>query len=199
MGGKLGQPILSSLWQDKAPTLCRWLSGWRKTGLAILSPPGKVKASAIPCHEYAYSLGFLEGGEKLGWPILSPPWQDIASTLLCRWLSGSRKTGQAHFSPAWQVKASTLSCHEYAHNHCFLGGGEKLDLPILSPPWKDKSISLVQMVIWVEKNWAGPFFPHPNKNRHTLIAFYTYSWQGMVGRVFPCPNYHMHNRFSPPH
>ena len=32
-GEKLGWPILSPPWQGKASTLCRWLSGWRKTRL----------------------------------------------------------------------------------------------------------------------------------------------------------------------
>ena len=35
---KLGQPILSPPRQDKTPTLCRWLSGWRKTWLVHYFP-----------------------------------------------------------------------------------------------------------------------------------------------------------------
>ena len=37
-GEKLGRPILSHPWQDKALTLCRWLSGWRKTWLVHYFP-----------------------------------------------------------------------------------------------------------------------------------------------------------------
>ena len=37
----------------------------------------------------------------------------------------------------------TLPFHEYTCNLCFLGGG---------------------------KNWAGPFFPHPDKVKHQLNA-----------------------------
>ena len=69
-----------------------------KLGWPILSPPRQVKASTLPCHEYANNLYFSGGGEKLGRPILSPPRQDKAS-ILCRWLSGWRKTGLAHSFP----------------------------------------------------------------------------------------------------
>ena len=42
--------------------------------------------------------------------------------LLCIWLIVCGKT------------QTTLPCHEYTCNLCFLGGGEKLGRPILSPP-----------------------------------------------------------------
>ena len=37
-GEKLGRPVLSPSWKVKASTLCRWLSGWRKTGPAHSFP-----------------------------------------------------------------------------------------------------------------------------------------------------------------
>ena len=37
-GEKLGRPILSPPWQDKTSTLCRWLSGCRKTWLVHYFP-----------------------------------------------------------------------------------------------------------------------------------------------------------------
>ena len=37
-GEKLGLPIRSPPWQDKAWTMCRWLSGWRKTQLVHYFP-----------------------------------------------------------------------------------------------------------------------------------------------------------------
>ena len=37
--------------------------------------------------------------------------------------------------------------------------------PFFSHP-ESESIHLVQMVIWVEKTWDGPFFPHPSKWKH---------------------------------
>ena len=37
-GEKLGRPILSPPWQDKAWTMRRWLSGWRKTRLVHYFP-----------------------------------------------------------------------------------------------------------------------------------------------------------------
>ena len=48
--------------------------GGEKLGRPILSPPWVVKASTLPCHEYANNLCLLWGGEKLGRTILSPPW-----------------------------------------------------------------------------------------------------------------------------
>ena len=41
--------------------------------VSIIFTPRLVKASILPCHEYANNLCFSEGGEKLGQPILSPP------------------------------------------------------------------------------------------------------------------------------
>ena len=61
--------------------------GGEKLGWSVTFPPWQVKASTLPCHEYANNLCLLGGGEKLGRPILSPPRQDKASTW-CRWLSG---------------------------------------------------------------------------------------------------------------
>ena len=108
--------------------------GGEKLGRPILSPIRLVKVSTLPCHEYSNNLCFLGGGEKLGWPILSTPRQDKASAL-CRWLSGWRKTWLVCYFPTLTSEASTLHCHEYTYNLCFLGVG---------------------------KNWAGPFFPHPD-------------------------------------
>ena len=139
-GEKLGQPIFSPPWQDKAWTMCWWLSGWRKTGLVhhiptLTSESINLTLSWIPwlirrwgkaglAHSFptltsesmnlVQKLGYL-GGEKLVRPILSPP---------------------------RLVKVSTLPWHEYANNLCFLRGGEKLGWPILSPPWLVKVSSL---------------------------------------------------------
>ena len=137
---------------DKASTLCRWLSGWRKTRLVRYFPTltseninhtllwickqpllfrGWGKTGLV--HSFptltsvsiklVQKLGYL-GGEKLGWSIIFPP---------------------------WQVKVSTLPCHEYANNLCFLGGGEKMGRPILSPPWQDKAT--VTCVFMTGKGW----------------------------------------------
>ena len=123
--------------------------------------PDKIKHQ--PC-----AGGYL-GGEKLGWSVIFPP---------------------------WQVKASTLPPHKYANNLCLLGGGVKLGRPILSPPQQDKASTWCRWLSgwrktqlfhpdkWkhqlyhvmnthttfayegVGKNWAGPFFPHPDKIKH---------------------------------
>ena len=41
------------------------------------------------------------------------------------------------------------------------------------------------------KNWAGPFFPHPDKIKQRL---HVYSWQGKVVQTIN----HLHNSFLPP-
>ena len=100
----------------------------------ILYPPRLVKVSTLPCHEYTYNLFFLGDGEKLGRPILSPPWQDKASTL-CMWLSVWRKTRLVHSFPSL-TSESINHTQSWIHIQPFLlSGGEKLGLPILSPPW----------------------------------------------------------------
>ena len=134
-GEKLGWPILSPPQQNKASTLYRWLSGWRKTRLVCYFPTltsesitlylsWKCKQPLLfrwwgktgPAHSFptlssisinlVQKLGYLDG-EKLGWSVTFPP---------------------------WHVIASTLPCHEYANNLCFLGGGEKLGRPSLPHP-----------------------------------------------------------------
>ena len=70
-GEKLGQPILSPPWQDKASTLCRWLSGWRKTWLVRYFLTLTSESFNL---EYTYQFCLLGVGEKLGQcPSLSCP------------------------------------------------------------------------------------------------------------------------------
>ena len=156
----IGRPILSPPWQDKAWTLCRWLSGWKKTRLVHSFPTLTSECINLtlswihiqpllfrgwgktgPAYSFptvtsesitlVQKLGYL-GGEKLGWPILSPP---------------------------WLVKVSTLPCHEYANNHCFIGDGEKLGWPILSPPWQDKASTLCRWLPGWRKTRLFHSFP----------------------------------------
>ena len=54
---------------------------------------------------------------------------------------------------------------------------------------------LMLNLVRVGKEWACSVFPHPLTSN---FRFYVYSWQGMVGWVFPHPINHMHNSFSPP-
>ena len=122
-----------------------------------------MKASTLPCHEYANNFCSLGGWGKTGpahsFPTLtSDPRQDKASTL-CRWLSVWRKTGLAHSFPTPIVKTSTIPCHEYANNLCFLGGGEKLGRPILSPPQQDKTSTLCRWLSGWRKTWLVHYFP----------------------------------------
>ena len=192
-GEKLGRPILNSPpWQDKASTLCRWLSEWRNTRLVHYFPtltserinltlswickqpwPFRGRGKTGPAHSFptltsvsinlVQKLGYL-GGEKLGQPILSPP---------------------------RLVKVSTLPYHEYANYLCFLGCGEKLGQPILSPPWQDTAWRLTicttvfphQITFWTKlmfnlvkigKAWASLVFPQtPNKQLQGLCVFWT--------------------------
>ena len=110
--------------------------GGEKLGRPILSPTRLVKVSAIPCHEYTNNLCFLGGGEKLDQPILSPPRQNFIKHQSCAGgYLDEENLGWSVIFPPWQVKASTFTCHEYTYNLCFLGGGEKLGRPNLSPPW----------------------------------------------------------------
>ena len=98
-GEKLGRPINFTLsWIHIPPLLIR---GWGKTrsaqslptltsesinlvqklgylggeklGRPILSPPGLVKVSTLPCHEYANNLCFLGGGENWAGPFFPHP------------------------------------------------------------------------------------------------------------------------------
>ena len=120
--------------KSETSTLCRWLSGWRKTGPAHSFPTQTSESINLTQSGICIQpLLFLGGGEKLGRPILFPVWEDKASTL-CSYLGGEKLSWSILFPP-WQVKASTLPCHEYTFNLCFLGGGKKLGWLILSPPW----------------------------------------------------------------
>ena len=56
-------------------------------------------------------------------------------------------------------------------------------------------IKLMFNLVKVGKEWAGPVFPHPLTSN---FRFYAYSWQGMVGWIFPHPINHMNKSFSPP-
>ena len=107
-GEKLGRPILSPPWLVKVSTLTL---SWICKQPLLFRGWGKNWAGTFFPHPDKIKHepcvdGYL-GGEKLGWSIIFPP---------------------------WQVKASTLPCHEYTYQFCFLGGGEKLGRPILSPP-----------------------------------------------------------------
>ena len=83
----------------------------------------------------------------------------MKASTLCRWLSEWKKLGQPILSPTRLVKTSTIPCHEYANNLCFLGGGE---------------------------NWAGPFFPHPDKIRASTLCRWLSGWRKTrLVRYFP--------------
>ena len=148
-GEKLGWPILSPPWQDKASTLCRWLTGWRKTRLVHSFPPWQVKAPTLhPVMNTSESINLT-----LSWihiqPLLFRGWGKTEPahcfpTLTSESINhvqklgflGGEKLGRPILSPPRLMKVSTLPCHEYANNLCFLEGRVK--------------------------NWAGQFFPHPD-------------------------------------
>ena len=135
-GEKLGRPILSPPRQDKASTLCRWLSGWRKTWLVCYFPTLTSESINLTLSWIHIQPLLFRGWGKTG-PAHSFPTLTSDSINLVQNLGylGGEKLGWSVIFPPWQVKASTLPCHEYTYNLCFLGVG---------------------------KNWAGPFFPHPD-------------------------------------
>ena len=161
---------LTLSWICKQPLLFFW--GWGKTGPAH-SFPTLTSVSINLVQKLCYL-----GGEKLGcvcyFPTLTSEsinltlsWIHIQPLLIRGWgktgpaqsfptltsesinlvqklgYLGGEKLGRPILSPTRLVKVSTLPCHEYANNLCFLGGGE---------------------------NWAGPFFPHPDKIKYQSCA-----------------------------
>ena len=181
MGKNWAGPVFPhpDLWKYQTCAEAR-LSGWRKTGPAHSFPtPTSESINLTLSWICKQPLLFREWG-KTG-PTHSFPTLTSFSINLVQKLGylGGEKLGRPILSPIRLVKVSTLPCHEYSNNLCFLRGGEKLGRPILSPPRQDKA-SLVQVVIWVEKNSAGLFFSHPDKwkhqpypvmNTHTTFAF----------------------------
>ena len=230
-GEKLGRPVFSPPWKVKASTLSRWLSEWRKTGLAhSFTTPTSENINHTLSWICKQSLLF-GGWGKTGPAHSSPPRQDKASTL-CRSLSGWRKTclvccfptltsesinltlswihiqpllirgwgktgpaqsfptltcesiklvqklcylggeklGRPILSPPRLVKVSTLPCHEYANNLCFLGDGEKLGRPSFSPPWKVKASTLSRWLSEWRKTGPAHSFTTPTSENinHTL-------------------------------
>ena len=49
----------------------------------------------------------------------------------------------------------------------------------------------------VGKNWAGPFFPHPDKIKHQPCAGGYLGGEKLGWSIFPHPINHMHNSSSP--
>ena len=143
-GGKLGRPILSPPRQDNVSTLCRWLSGWRKTRLVCYFPTLTSEGISLTL-SWIHIQHLLFRGWGKTWPAHSFPTLTRDSINLVQKLGylGGEKLGRPILSPTQKVKVSAIPCHEYANNLCFLGDGE---------------------------NWAGPFFPHPNKIRAQTCA-----------------------------
>ena len=108
--------------------------GGEKLRWSIIFPPWQVKASTLPCHEYTNNLSLLRGVENWAGQFFRHADLWKYQSYAGGYLGGG-KLGWSIIFPPWQVKASTLPCHEYANNLCFKGVG---------------------------KNWAGPFFPHPD-------------------------------------
>ena len=154
--------------------------GGEKLGRPILSPPQVVKTSTIPCHEYAYNLGFLGGGEKLGHPILSSPWQDKASTL-CRWLSGWRKTWLVHSFHTLTSESINLTLSWIHIQSLLFRGWGKTGAAHSFPTLTSESITLVQKLGYLGGEKLGrPILsppclvkvsPYPVMNMQTTFAF----------------------------
>ena len=125
-GEKLGRPVLSPPWKVKASTLCRWLSGWRKTGPAHSFPTQTSENINHTLSWICKQSWLFRGWGKTG-PAHSFPNPDKIRHQPCAdGYLGGEKLGWSVIFPPWQVKASTLPCHEYTYNLCLSGGGERL-------------------------------------------------------------------------
>ena len=131
---KLDWPILLQPWKVKASILCRWLFGWRKPGLAHSFPTSASESNNLT----------LSGRICI---------QPKARLLQC-------KTG---LSPPviyywrFQGDSSVVVYLIVSVRPPFLTSES-----IIFPTLACASLNLVQMVIWVKKNWAGQFYLHAN-------------------------------------
>ena len=145
MGKNWAGPVFPhpDLWKYQTCAEAR-LSGWRKTGLAHSFPTLTSESINLTLSWICKQPLLFRGWGKTG-PAQSFPTPTSVSINLVQKLGylGGEKLGQPILSPPRLVKVSTLPCHEYSNNLCFLG---------------------------VEKNWAGPFFPHPDKIKHQPCA-----------------------------
>ena len=157
----MGRPILSPPRQDKASTLCRWLSGWRKTWLVHSFPTLTSESINLTLSRiHIQHLLFSRWG-KTGPAHSFPIWTSESINFVQKLgYLGRENLGRPILSPPWLVKVSTLPCHEYAYNLCFLRGGEKLGRPIPSPPWQDEASTLGFIRI-LDRVRLAEFFPSP--------------------------------------
>ena len=172
-GVKLGQPILSPPWQDKASTLCKWLSGWRKTRLIHSFPTLTSESINLTLSWIHIQPLLFRGWGKTGPAHFFPTLTSESINLMQKlgYLVGE-KLGRPILSPPQLVKVSTLPCHEYANNLFFLGDGENRGRPILSPPWQDKASTLCRWLSGLRKTGQAHSFPNPTSENINL----TLSW-----------------------
>ena len=159
-GEKLGRPILSPPQQDKISTMCRWLSGWRKTWLVHYFPTLTSESINLTLSWIHILPLLIRGWGKTG-PAQSFHTLTSESINLVQKLGylGGEKLGRPILSPPQLVKVSTLPSHEYANSLCFLGGGEKLGHPILSPSRQDKASTLCRWLSGWRKTRLVRYFP----------------------------------------
>ena len=108
-GEKLGRPILSSLWQDKASTLYRWLSGWRKTRLAHSSPISTSESINLTLSWICIQpwLFRVSGWGKNGLAQFYSTWIIICTRLMFFTFPGGERKGRPSFSPSPKSKGCT--------------------------------------------------------------------------------------------
>ena len=68
-----------------------------------------------------------------------------------------------------------------------LGVGKNWASPFF-PTLTSESINLVQVVIWMEKNLAGPLFSHPDKIKHQPCADGYLGGKNSAGPLFSHPD-----------
>ena len=181
-GGEiLDRPILSPPWQDKASTLCKWLFGCRKTRLVHSFP-------SLPSESINLTLSWIHIQPLLfrGWgkPWQADPFPSLTSEcinlkLSCAEakLSGWRKTGLVHSFPTPTTESINLTLSWICKQSLLFRGWEKTGPAHSFPTLTSKTVNLTlswickqPLLFRVGKNWAGPFFPHPDKIKHQPCA-----------------------------
>ena len=176
MGKNWAGPFFPPPQQDKTSTLCRWLSGWRKTWLVHYFPTLTSESINLTLSWIHIQPLLIRGWGKTG-PAQSFPTLTSESINLVQKLGylGGEKLGRPILSPPRLVKVSTLPCHEYANSLCLFRGWGKTGPAHSFPTLTSVSINLVQKLGYLggEKlGWSLTFPP----------------WQ-VIASTLPCHEY----------
>ena len=144
-GEKLGRPILSPPWQNKASACCRWLSGWRKTWLVHYFP-------TLTSESINHNLSWIHIQPLLfrGWGKTGPA--QSSTTLTSESINlvqklgylGEKKTGLAHSFPTLTSKSISLTLSWICKQSLLFRGWGKSGLAHFFPTLTCVSVNLVQ-------------------------------------------------------